>query len=285
MHQFFIVLILAAIITAACWIASLITKDYSWVDRTWSISPVIYAWVFAWPAIGYGAAGLRSTLMAVAITAWGARLTFNFARKGGYSGMEDYRWSIVRKSMKPWQWQIFNLLFTHIYQNVLLVLITIPVGIAAAYASPFGAWDVIFLLAFALLLIGETTADQQQWNFQQAKKAAGGHLEPGFVTTGMFKYSRHPNFFCEQAQWWVIYLLGASAITHATNGVTMGLLGGILNWSILGAALLTGLFVGSTMMTESISAKRYPAYAQYKRTTSAVIPLPPRNRATQYSQS
>ncbi|MCI1901447.1 MAG: DUF1295 domain-containing protein [Bifidobacteriaceae bacterium] len=279
MHQLTIVLILAAVITASCWILSVTTKDYSWVDRTWSLSPIAYAWIFAWPTFATGAAGLRTLLMATVITLWGIRLTFNFARKGGYSGMEDYRWSIVRASMKNWQWQIFNFLFTSVFQNVLLVLITLPVWLSAQYSTDFGFRDVVLILLFALLLVGETTADQEQWNFQQAKKHAGGHLEPGFVTTGMFHFSRHPNFFCELGQWWVIYALGASALV--SSGASIGLLGGVVNWSVLGAVVLTVLFIGSTMMTESISAKKYPAYAEYRRTTSAIIPLPPRKRSTQ----
>lgn len=281
MQQLSIVLVLAAIITAVCWILSLLTKDYSWVDRSWSLSPIVYAWIFAWSVLSVGAAGARTIVMALLITAWGARLTFNFARKGGYSGMEDYRWSIVRKSMKNWQWQIFNLLFTSVYQNALLVLIVLPVGLSASNPSNLNAWDILLAALFLALLIGETTADQQQWNFQQAKKRAGGALEPGFVTTGLFRYSRHPNFFCEQAQWWVIYALGASAVVCAGGSF----LGGALNWSLVGALLLTVLFIGSTMMTESISMKRYPTYAQYKRTTSAIIPLPPRATASEYSES
>lgn len=277
-----IVLILAAVITAACWVLSLITKDYSWVDRTWSISPVLYAWIFAWPVLGAGVQGLRTLIMAVLITAWGARLTFNFARKGGYSGMEDYRWSIVRKSMKNWQWQLFNLLFTSLYQNVLLVLITLPVMLSATNPSALGFWDVVFFIAFAVLLAGETAADQQQWNFQQAKHRAGGKLEPGFVTTGLFRYSRHPNFFCEQGQWWVLYCIGASAAV--ASGTVDGWLGGALNWTLTGAVLLTVLFIGSTIMTESVSAKRYPAYSLYQATTSAIIPFPPRTKARELSQ-
>lgn len=278
-----IVLMLAAVITAICWLLSLATKDYSWVDRSWSISPILYAWIFAWPVLGTGPQGWRTVLMAILITLWGARLTFNFARKGGYSGMEDYRWAIVRKSMKGWQWQLFNLFFTSIYQNVLLVLITLPVWLSAENPSALGFWDVVFSILFLVLLAGETIADQQQWNFQQEKRRNDGVLSPGFVTTGLFHYSRHPNFFCEQAQWWVVYFMGASAAVRASND--LGLLGGSLNWTLIGALLLTVLFIGSTMMTESISARRYPEYARYQASTSAIIPLPPRKRTEELSQN
>ncbi|RQP12752.1 MAG: DUF1295 domain-containing protein [Microbacteriaceae bacterium] len=97
-----IVVLVAAAVCAFCWIASLVTKDTSWVDRLWSIVPVVYVWVFA---AGSGLSDPRLVVMAVLVTLWGARLTFNFARKGGYSGMEDYRWAILRERMTPAQFQ------------------------------------------------------------------------------------------------------------------------------------------------------------------------------------
>jgi steroid 5-alpha reductase family enzyme len=117
------VLIIAAVVCAFTWITSLITKEHSWVDRLWSIVPVVYVWVFAAFA---GLADARLNVMAILVTLWGARLTFNFARKGGYSGTEDYRWPILRARMTRWQFEIFNLLFIVLYQNAILVLITLP---------------------------------------------------------------------------------------------------------------------------------------------------------------
>ncbi|WP_133542380.1 DUF1295 domain-containing protein [Microbacterium sp. BK668] len=269
-----LVLAVAAVACAFSWIASLVTHDTSWVDRMWSIVPVVYVWIFAASAVLDGDDPVRLLVMAVLVTAWGVRLTFNFARKGGYTGMEDYRWAILRARMKSWQFQLFNLFFIVLYQNALLVLITLPAYVAWQAPSSFTGGDAAFSALFVAFLIGETVADQQQWDFHRAKRAAGGHLEPGFVTTGLFRWSRHPNFFFEQAQWWVFYALGATAAVASG----LGFWGGALNWTILGAALLSVLFVGSTIFTESISASKYPAYAEYRRTTSMLIPLPPRRR-------
>ncbi|GAA1968273.1 DUF1295 domain-containing protein [Microbacterium deminutum] len=276
MDPLLLVLIVAAVTCGFCWIASLITKDTSWVDRIWSIVPVVYVWIFAVSAIVDGRDAARVVVMAVLVTAWGARLTFNFARKGGYTGMEDYRWAVLRGRMTPWQFQVFNLLFIVLYQNALLVLITTPAYIAWQNRAPFGPWDLVFTVLFAAFLVGEFIADQQQWNFHEAKKAAGGSLEPGFVTTGLFAFSRHPNFFFEQAQWWAFYAIGAAAA--AASG--LGVWGGAVNWTILGAGLLTLLFIGSTIFTESITSSKYPAYADYQRTTSMLVPLPRRHRGT-----
>ena len=270
-----IVLVVAAGTAATCWILSLITKDTSWVDRIWSIVPVAYVWIFAGAALADGRDAGRLLLMATLATLWGARLTFNFARKGGYTGMEDYRWAILRGRMSRAQFQTFNLFFIVLYQNALLVLITLPAMIAWQHPTPFTEWDGAFGALFLLFLVGETVADQEQWDFHQAKKRAGGTLEPGFVTTGLFRYSRHPNFFCEQAQWWVFYAIGAVAAVTAGEG----LWGGVINASIVGALLLTVLFIGSTIFTESISSSKYPAYAAYQRRTSMLFPWPPRRAA------
>lgn len=259
MSPLLLVILIAAAVCAFCWIASLITRDNSWVDRLWSIVPVVYVWVFA---IAAGLADVRLDVMAVLVTLWGARLTFNFARKGGYTGHEDYRWPILRERMTRAQFAVFNLLFIVLYQNAILVLITLPALTAFEHPTPFGVLDALLALLFLALLAGETIADQQQWAFHRRK--AAGLADTRFLTTGLFRYSRHPNFFFEQAQWWVLFLLGAVAA------------GSLLQWTVLGAVLLTLLFVGSTRFTESITRARYPEYADYQATTSAVVPWPPR---------
>ena len=260
-----VVVLIASVASAACWIASLITKDTSWVDRLWSILPAVYVVVFAWAA---GFADTRLNVMAVLAVLWGARLTFNFARRGGYSGMEDYRWEVVRSGMTPWQFQVFNLLFIVIAQNILLALIAMPALTAYQHQStPFGGVGVVLALLFLACLIGETVADQQQWNFHQRKRAqvaAGGVPDSNFCQTGLFRFARHPNYFFELAQWWLLFLMGAAAA------------GSLLQWTGIGALLLTGLFIGSTRLTERISLSKYPEYADYQARTSPIIPWPPR---------
>src|SRR3954469_17467874 len=127
MSPLLVVVLVVLVVCAFCWIASLVTKDTSWVDRIWSIVPVVYVWIFA---IAAGLGDVRLDVMAGLVTLWGARLTFNFARKGGYSGVEDYRWPVLRARMKPAQFAVFNILFICLYQHALLVLITLPASTA-----------------------------------------------------------------------------------------------------------------------------------------------------------
>lgn len=243
------------------WLLSVVTGEYSWVDRIWSIIPVGYVAIFAGAA---GFADARLDTMFVLSVLWGARLTFNFARKGGYApGGEDYRWVALRERMKPWQFQVFNALFIALYQNVILLAITLPAYTALTHRSGYGVGDAVATVAFLAFLVGETVADQQQWNFQAWKSgelAAGRQPARRFVQTGLFRYSRHPNFFFEQAQWWTMFAFGAIAA------------GSPWQPTIAGPILLTLLFVGSTRFTESISRARYPEYADYQHSTSALIP-------------
>jgi steroid 5-alpha reductase family enzyme len=239
---------------AGTWLLSLPTKDTSWVDRIWSVVPVVYAWVWAG---GKDFLDVRLNVLAILITLWGARLTFNFARKGGYQpGGEDYRWEILRKGMTAWQYQLFNIGFIVIIQNVILFLITTPMYALSQVDVPFGALDIALVVLFLGLLTIETIADQQQWNFHQAKKRGE---KTGFLDTGLFSVSRHPNFFAEQSQWWVVFLFSVLQVGFTAY-----------NW--IGALVLTALFIGSTRFTEQISLSKYPDYASYQKRVSALIP-------------
>ena len=263
MHALRDVLFVYAAVCLLAWLLSVLTREYSWVDRIWSVLPAVYVGIFA------GAAGFedaRLDVMFALVVLWGARLTANFWRKGGYAkGGEDYRWAALRSRMTPGRFQLFNVFFIVLYQNAVLLLITLPADTALTHQRPFGPVDTVLTVLFLAFLAGETIADQQQWDFHQYKKAemkAGRTPTERFRTTGLFRYSRHPNFFCEQAQWWVI----AAFAVAAARAVP---------WTILGAVLLTLLFVGSTRFTESITLSKYPEYAEYQRRTSAVVPWRP----------
>ena len=248
----------------------IITKDNSWIDRIYSILPVGFAWYYAYRS-GFAFPVL---IAAILVSFWGARLTFNFARKGGYCGMEDYRWPFLRqnKITNPFLWELFNLSFISLFQSGLFVLFTYPVYSLTFYTAeslPVLFW--IFSGLGIMLVCYEFTADQQQWNFHAAKKAAAqqkdyaskyaNDVKNGFLSQGLFGLSRHPNYFGELGFWWTIWLL---AFSLTCNPVTSG---------FFGPLVLTFVMTGSTILAESISSSKYPEYRNYKKKViSAVIP-------------
>ena len=105
------------------------------------------------------------------------------------------------------------------------------------------------------------------WRFQEAKKvkvARGERVERPFFDRGLYRFSRHPNYFCEIGMWWVFYLFAIGA-----SGVW-------LQWTLVGAAALQLLFEGSTRLAERISLSKYPSYATYQARVSRLIPWWPR---------
>ncbi|KAJ3024442.1 UNVERIFIED_CONTAM: hypothetical protein HDU68_008151 [Siphonaria sp. JEL0065] len=267
-------------IILATFVVSTATGNYSQVDRLWSITPIFFVANYAIVASLRGfAVNARLVVMSVLVLFWGCRLTFNFARKGGYRWKdEDYRWPYLRGIItNPVLWHLFSFFFICAYQNMLLYLITLPAKTAFdAVVEGGGAWsvvDTVALILFVGLLVLETVADQQQWNFQETKWGMikeGKKLEDlpapynvGFLTTGLFAFSRHPNFFAEFSQWWALYLFSIGA-----NG----------QWNpeaIVGTVLLTLLFLGSAPFTEYITVQKYPLYLEYQKKVSMLIPWIP----------
>ncbi len=257
-------LYLCLALAALAWLLSLFTHEYSWVDRLWSICPPAYCLLVAWAADFDSA---RLNLMAGLVTLWGARLTFNYARKGGYwKGGEDYRWAVQRERLGPVGFEWLNLTFIAPGQMLLIWLFTAPIHQAWHWRDAALNWvDALAATLFLVLLVGETIADEQMWAFQQDKKrriAAGQPVEQPFLRSGLYSYSRHPNYFCEIGMWWVFYLFAVAASNQW------------LHWTGLGFVLLTLLIAASTRLTESISLGKYPAYADYQATTPCIIPLP-----------
>lgn len=262
---------LMLVVVLACFIVSEITRNYSQVDKLWSLVPLAYGWL---TAAAYPSA--RVFLMAVLVTIWGLRLSFNFYRKGGYSiipwqGEEDYRWKILRDNPAlkgRLRFGLFNLFFISFYQNLLILLFSTPLLMAAMYHdAPLGVTDLIAAALMLLFIITETIADNQQFRFQNVKRSLtdndpvlGESLRKGFLTEGLWKYVRHPNFASEQAIWISFYLFSVAAS------------GQWINFTLIGPVLLVILFIGSSVMTEKISSGKYPDYPTYQKEVPKFIP-------------
>ena len=254
-----------------CFVVSTIAGNYSQVDKLWSLIPLAYVWMVA----VHSDLEPRLVLMALLVTAWGIRLSYNFSRRGGYSwrfwtGEEDYRWAVVRAKPEfaaKWRWLAFNLFFISFYQMGLILLFTLP-AVRSMDGLPLGWADYLLAALLIALIVFETIADQQQWNYHKEKlkaQAAGGELpdkyKKGYVHTGLWGLMRHPNYAAEQAIWIVFYFFGVAAT------------GTWLNWSVMGAILLVLLFWGSSNLSESISKGKYPDYADYQKRVPRFVPF------------
>ncbi len=265
--------LLIVYLTAAllCFIVSTISNNYSQVDKLWSLIPIAYVWMVAVDS-GFEP---RLVLMALVVSAWGLRLSYNFSRRGGYSwkfwtGEEDYRWAVVRAKPEftvKWRWVVFNFLFISFYQMGLILLFTLP-AVRSMDGLPLGWSDYLLAALIISLIVVETVADQQQWNYHKEKKRVlteGGEVlekyKKGFVHNGLWGRMRHPNYAAEQAIWIVFYFFSVAA-----TGIW-------LNWSVMGAILLVLLFWGSSNLSESISKGKYPGYAEYLKRVPRFIPF------------
>lgn len=259
-------------VALTCFVVSELTNNCSQVDKLWSITPILYTWLFAFESDW----SPRLVLMAVLATIWGVRLTYNFGRRGAYKlkfweGHEDYRWDVLRKKpflQNRFTWTIFNLGFISLYQNTLIWLFTLPaVMVFQSDSQQLTMGDYILAIVYIGFVVLETIADQQQWNYQNEKhrrmnagEPLGDYYGKGFVHSGLWKHVRHPNYASEQSIWVTFFLF------------TIVATGRYLNWSVTGALLLMLLFQGSADFSESISSEKYEGYKDYIKKTPRFLP-------------
>jgi len=261
-----------------CFIAGELSRNNSQMDKLWSVLPIAYVWIIA----AFGEFRWRLIIIAIIVTLWGARLTYNFAKKGAYSikfwsGEEDYRWIYLRKQkgfQNKFVWGVFDLLFISIFQNAVVLGITLPALAIMESNAALNILDIVAGVLMAGALLYEVVADRQQNNFQTKKYEylnSGMKLEElpepynrGFNVTGLWARSRHPNYIGEQMIWVSLYLFViSSGVAHY----------GVFHWTILGVALLVLIFVGSSRMAEGISVNKYKEYAEYQRQVFKYLPI------------
>ncbi|KAG0028527.1 hypothetical protein BGZ81_004643 [Podila clonocystis] len=265
------------------WFQSMATGLHSWVDKLWPIVPVLYAFHFSvrdmlyWPADTPFIYVPRVYIATALIFLWGVRATYNLGRQGGFGlEFEDHRWSYLGEKMPAGVWFFFNIFFICLFQNQLLVFLTVPVYIAwrttLVTATPLNWIDLVATVGFLAGLVIETTAENQKWAFEQGlkkaienKEALTGDYKRGFLTKGVWKYSRHPNFLGELIMWWSTYLYSVAA--GYPEYVAW------INPSIAGVVVLSMVYQGAITITENIFLAKFPAYKLYRQTTSRLIPL------------
>lgn len=245
-------ILLFACITAL-WALSVRRRDASLVDGFWATGFSLVSLVSLW----CGPGGPRPWLAAGCTTLWAARLSLHLIRRNLAHG-EDRRYAAMRKRQGPgFWWKSFFIVF--LLQGVLIWVISLPLQYAgAAGAAGLGTLDALGALVFLAGFLCEAFADAQLEAFKRDPASAGRVLD-----TGLWRYSRHPNYFGNALLWWGLCLFGLATGPW---------------WLLFAPALMTFLLLrvsGVTLLEQDIGERR-PAYTEYISRTSAFIPWPPR---------
>ena len=236
----------------ALWLASLALRDASIVDIFWGPGFVLMGWLYhlvSSPRTGLG------LLACALVTAWGVRLAVHLAVRNAGAG-EDYRYRQWRERSGAAFWWV-SLPKVFLLQAVVLWVVSSPLLLAQRPLTGAG-WGWLIPAGLVLWAIGfffETVADWQLLAFRRDPASRGRVLD-----RGLWRSSRHPNYFGEAVLWWGIGLIAAAA-------------GGPL--ALVGPALLTFTLVkisGVAMLDRALVARR-PGYAEYIARTPSFLPF------------
>lgn len=249
--------LIIVLLVTGLWLISLWLKDASIVDVFWGSGFVVASWVyFALTPDGFDS---RKWLVVILVTLWGLRLSLYILWRNWGEG-EDARYQKFRANAgEQWWWQSYVKVF--LLQGFLMWLISAP--LLAAQISPTPAnLTVMDYLAVIVWLIGfffEAVGDWQLARFK-ADPANKGQL----LTSGVWRYTRHPNYFGDATQWWAYYFFAVAAGSW---------------WFIYSPILMTFLIirVSGVALLENNLKQAKPGYEDYIRNTSAFIPWFPKN--------
>jgi steroid 5-alpha reductase family enzyme len=245
-----------AAVMVSTWVLSVVWRDASIVDPVWPLGFVVVAWVAR--AVGDGDPARQWVLVAMT-TIWGLRLSGYLAwRKRG--APEDPRYQAMRRHWGEERFPLVSLLTVFALQGTLLWIVSLPVQLGQTRATP-GVGGLAFA-GIALWLLGvvfETVGDAQLARFKADPASAGQVMD-----RGLWRYTRHPNYFGDACVWWGIALVAAET--------------GIGAIGLVGALVMTVLLVrvSGVPMLERSMARRRPGYTEYVARTSAFIPRRPR---------
>ncbi len=243
-----VVLILMVLV----WVISVVAKDASIVDMVWGLGFVLVAWA---TYLTSDAAGPRSLLITLLVTVWGLRLSgYLVWRNLGED--EDKRYQKMREeSPESFWWQ--SLFKVFLLQGLLIWVISIPVIATQASESALFWLDYLAIAVWGTGLAFESVGDYQLARFKAQPGSEGKVMD-----NGLWRYTRHPNYFGDFCVWWGHYLVAVA--------------GGAW-WTVFSPLLMSFLlmrFSGVSLLEKTITSRR-PGYADYVARTNTFFPGPP----------
>lgn len=254
-HVFLYVTGLVSVLTVAflTWVISVIKSNVAIVDSVWSLMFILEAWIYL---LGTSAPSSRGLLVATLVSIWGLRLALHITVRSWGHG-EDRRYQAIRARNEP-GFALKSLYLVFALQAVLAWIISLPLLGAATGSGGLGFMDVVGAVLWLVGFVFEAGGDWQLSRFK-ADPANRGKV----MDRGLWRWTRHPNYFGDFCVWWGLYAIALSAGAW---------------WSIPGPLLMSVLLMrvsGVTLLEKDIGERR-PQYADYIRRTNAFFPGPVR---------
>ncbi|MFO8037340.1 MAG: DUF1295 domain-containing protein [Anaerolineales bacterium] len=235
------------------WLWSLYLKDTSIVDTFWGFGFVVTGWVYFAlnPSIFEG----RKILIMLLVFIWGMRLTIHIYLRNRDKG-EDYRYRAWREEAgDSWWWKSYFKVF--MLQGLIMWIVSLPLFAAQTRAQPshFTVLDILGTAVWGIGFYFEAIGDYQLAEFKSKPENEGK-----LFTSGLWRYTRHPNYFGDAVQWWGFYLIAANTWFGAAT--------------IISPLLMTYLLirVSGVALLEKDLAKNKPGYEEYMEKTNAFFP-------------
>lgn len=255
MTTVFLATAVAAVISfTALWVISIAVRDSSIVDPFWGPAFVIAAWTAYLSADDPGGRGL---VVALLVTVWGLRLGLHLAARNLGKG-EDFRYQAFRRRWGSRYW-IVSLGTVFLLQAGLMWVVSLPVQVAMVDGGTLGPVAWLGLALWGTGIFFETVGDWQLQRFKRDPANRGAVMD-----RGLWRYTRHPNYFGDFAVWWGHFLV---AVATWSSG-----------WTVVGPIVMSTLLLrvsGVTLLEKSITTRR-PGYEDYIRRTNAFFPGPPK---------
>ncbi|MGA7098527.1 MAG: DUF1295 domain-containing protein [Acidimicrobiia bacterium] len=242
-----------AALMVVVWVISIFIRDASIVDMVWGLGFVVSAWV---TYLGAGEGSVRGLLLTILVSLWGLRLS-GYLIWRNLGKPEDYRYQEMRRQSGDQFWLV-SLFRVFLLQGVLMWAISVPVTITQRATADLFWLDYVGLAIWLVGLFFEAVGDFQLASFKAHPDSKGKVMD-----RGLWRYTRHPNYFGDFVVWWGHY--------------SLALAGGAW-WTVFSPLVMSILLlrVSGVAMLEKTIGERRPEYAEYVRRTNAFFPGLPR---------